>query len=89
MKCDRKNFIGRRQSFMLGAALAVGMLVSATGFAKPILGTNSWITYTYYNSQGQIVGGMSQTNCLGMQPFAWGMTTNRFTYTTGTCDSAP
>ncbi len=89
MKNDKTHFAGRRQWLVLGAALALGMMVSATGFARPVLGSNSWITYTYFNAQGQIVGGMSQTNCPGMQPFSWGVQTNRFTYVTGTCSTAP
>lgn len=89
MKNDKKLLAGRRQWLALGAALALGMMVSATGFARPVLGSNSWITYTYFNAQGQIVGGMSQTNCPGMQPFSWGLQTNRFAYVTGTCSTAP
>jgi Family of unknown function (DUF6289) len=89
MKNDKKHLAGRRQWLVLGAALALGMMLSTTGFARPVLGSNSWITYTYFNAQGQIVGGMSQTSCPGMQPFAWGITTNRFTYVTGTCSTAP
>lgn len=89
MDSDKKHPVGRRQWLALGAALALSMMVSGTGFAKPVLGPNSWITYTYFNAQGQIVGGMSQTNCPGMQPFSWGLQTNRFTYVTGTCSSAP
>ena len=88
MKNDKKRMPGR-QNIVLGAALALGMLVSAAGLAKPVLGQNSWITYTYYNAQGQVVGESSQTTCPGMQPFAWGITTNRFTYVTGTCAAAP
>ena len=57
MKNDKKHLSMRRQWLALGAALALGMMVSATGFAKPVLGSDSWITYTYFNAQGQIVGG--------------------------------
>lgn len=89
MKHDKKRTPERRRNILLGAALVLGMLVSAAGLAKPVLGQNSWITYTYYNAQGQVVGESSQTTCPGMQPFAWGITTNRFTYVTGSCAVAP
>lgn len=85
----RASSVARRRTFVVALVMAAGLLFSLSGSALPPTPANDWITYTYYDAQGQVVGERSTTYCPGMQPFAWGIRTNRFTYVTGICSTPP
>ena len=85
----RTTSAARRRVFVVALLLVAGLLFSLSGAAIPPTPANGWITYTYYDAQGQVVGQKSVTYCPGMEPFAWGVRTNRYTYVTGICSISP
>ncbi len=70
---------------LAGGILALGTLFSAA--AIPPVPANGWITYTFHNGEGEIIGERSEVSgyCNGMQPYSWGVQTGRMTWRTGSC----
>ena len=85
MKSTRKGVSTVTKLALVSGVLALGTLFSAA--AIPPVPANGWITYTYYNGEGEVVGERSEVAgyCNGMQPFDWGERTRIMTWRTGSC----
>lgn len=86
MKIDRTRTRPSGRLLITATVLALGGLVSFASLALPVTPANGWLTYTYYNGEGEIVGQRSQGVCPGMEPIYWGVKTTHFTYQTGQCN---
>jgi hypothetical protein len=85
MKNTRKGMSTVTKLALMSGVLALGTLFSA--MAIPPVPANGWITYTYYNGEGEVVGERSEVAdyCNGMQPYEWGVRTRIMTWRTGSC----